>query len=984
MKNKLDILYNRMCPACQKKFNDIINNIKHNSSKNIQNLDIFNCRIDPNRSIREDQGIRPVGIIRCPYDSYVFIWKDNLYDNFGLSKLPVINNTITLSRETIMQSKNSLIPSGNNQLSNQSQISAIKELQVKNNFYLVHISKMRKKIAIIFVLLILLLGASGGFITWYFLTDQANSQNNLILLSNDFTITNLTTISSNKPEVILQEAQKQNLELQIKELLVKDITEASAVVYPKPNSTVYKSNSTIKVTFKATKITLSTHLKKTTFTDDISKSNLDEILAIIASYPENNQLKTAELKLTETKSGRNAESKFYNLTAKDANSQYLSDDTMQVSFEYIVKKELSTDLKVTNLEKINDKSDSTILENLKNKNKDLIMSEILIENITDTKATIKPIKDSQFYLPNDKGIEIQFELKKELKDVILVKILGELEDNKEQTILDAIQTANKDLDINQIQLDGTPSNTEAIVKAKSDSKDYKPGSTQTVNFTLSVVNDKKDLSDVITVTTLGELDNNEEQTIIDAIKAKNDQVDTNEIQLDGVAEETKATIKTKDDSTIYNPGTVDVTFTIKQENTKKDLSDVITETTLGELDNNEEQTIIDAIKAKNDQVDTNEIQLDGVAEETKATIKTKDDSTIYNPGTVDVTFTIKQENTKKDLSDVITETTLGELDNNEEQTIIDAIKAKNDQVDTNEIQLDGVAEETKATIKTKDDSTIYNPGTVDVTFTIKQENTKKDLSDVITETTLGELDNNEEQTIIDAIKAKNDQVDTNEIQLDGVAEETKATIKTKDDSTIYNPGTVDVTFTIKQENTKKDLSDVITETTLGELDNNEEQTILNAIQTVNKDVDITEIQLDGVAEETKATIKAKDDSTIYNPGTVDVTFTIKQENTKKDLSDVITETTLGELDNNEEQTILNVIQTVNKDVDITEIQLDGVAEETKATIKAKDDSTIYNPGTIEVTFTIKEQSSTKKDTSKILLKIDFDKNININKEVILK
>ncbi|AGM25055.1 hypothetical protein SCHRY_v1c04760 [Spiroplasma chrysopicola DF-1] len=87
-----------------------------------------------------------------------------------------------------------------------------------------------------------------------------------------------------------------------------------------------------------------------------------------------------------------------------------------IIFEYIVKKELATDLKVTILEKINDNSDSTIRENLKNKN--LIMSDIAIVNITETKATIMPIKDSQFYLPNDKGIEIEFELKKDLNDLI--------------------------------------------------------------------------------------------------------------------------------------------------------------------------------------------------------------------------------------------------------------------------------------------------------------------------------------------------------------------------------------------------------------------------------------------------------------------------------------------------------------------------------------------------------------------------------------
>ncbi len=76
------------------------------------------------------------------------------------------------------------------------------------------------------------------------------------------------------------------------------------------------------------------------------------------------------------------------------------------------------------------------------------------------------------------------------------------------------------------------------------------------------VDQKVDLSTIITTTDLGELADNTNDTILGAAVVKNPTLVLSEVSIDGAATDTGATIKSNDGSTKYK-GSVPVTFTIK-------------------------------------------------------------------------------------------------------------------------------------------------------------------------------------------------------------------------------------------------------------------------------------------------------------------------------------------------------------------------------------------------------------------------------------
>jgi hypothetical protein len=75
---------------------------------------------------------------------------------------------------------------------------------------------------------------------------------------------------------------------------------------------------------------------------------------------------------------------------------------------------------------------------------------------------------------------------------------------------------------------------------------------------------------------------------------------------------------------------------------------------------------------------------------------------------------------------------------------------------------------------------------------------------------------------------------------------------------------------------KVDLSTIITTTDLGELADNTNDTILGAAVVKNPTLVLSDVSIDGEANDTGATIKSNDGSTKYK-GSVPVTFTIKTD-----------------------------------------------------------------------------------------------------------
>jgi 5S rRNA maturation endonuclease (ribonuclease M5) len=468
----------------------------------------------------------------------------------------------------------------------------------------------------------------------------------------------------------------------------------------------------------------------------------------------------------------------------------------------ITTKSLTDDLTDTKLGELPDKSESTIKTALTNKNKNLNVSQITITDITDTGATVNVIKDSTVY---DAGgsVPVTFTIANpdtsvDLNTIITddKKDLGEIEAATEEAVKEALTKKIPDLKQEEVTIAvDTEANTATITPNK-DSKVYK-GDPVTVSFTIDAGDTTVALDTIITDLNLGEITSLDVDSVKAALTKKFANLDQNEITITmGADGASTATIAANKDSTVYS-GSVEVEFTVKKDT--KPLNEVLTETKLGEIDKVDSDTILAAVETANANNDIDISQLEVVDSPTneKATIKVKDGSEVYTAGgTVDVTYTVTP--TTKDLSeDITTKILVNPLDNFEDKTILDAVKAENPELEENEVEVVEGATDTAATIKVKDGSEVYTAGgTVDVTYTVTP--TTKDLTeDITTKTLVNPLDNFEDKTILDAVKAENPELEENEVEVVEGATDTAATIKVKDGSEVYTAGgTVDVTFSV--------------------------------------------------------------------------------------------------------------------------------------------------------------------------------------------
>jgi hypothetical protein len=390
----------------------------------------------------------------------------------------------------------------------------------------------------------------------------------------------------------------------------------------------------------------------------------------------------------------------------------------------ITTKSLTDDLTDTKLGELPDKSESTIKTALTNKNKNLNVSQITITDITDTGATVNVIKDSTVY---DAGgsVPVTFTIANpdtsvDLNTIITddKKDLGEIEAATEEAVKEALTKKIPDLKQEEVTIAvDTEANTATITPNK-DSKVYK-GDPVTVSFTIDAGDTTVALDTIITDLNLGEITSLDVDSVKAALTKKFANLDQNEITITmGADGASTATIAANKDSTVYS-GSVEVEFTVKKDT--KPLNEVLTETKLGEIDKVDSDTILAAVETANANNDIDISQLEVVDSPTneKATIKVKDGSEVYTAGgTVDVTYTVTP--TTKDLTeDITTKTLVNPLDNFEDTTILDAVKAESPELEENEVEVVEGATDTAATIKVKDGSEVYTAGgTVDVTFSV--------------------------------------------------------------------------------------------------------------------------------------------------------------------------------------------------------------------------------------------------------------------------
>jgi aspartate carbamoyltransferase regulatory subunit len=528
-----------------------------------------------------------------------------------------------------------------------------------------------------------------------------------------------------------------------------------------------------------------------------------------------------------------------------------------------------------------------------------------------------------------------------LSTVITSKNLDELANNDADTILKAVKSKNSDLSIDEVEVKDIKDKS-ATVAAKSGSTVY-TGSVS-VTFTTTPVDTTKPLTADLTVVELGDIKDNKEATILAAVKAKNAAVDETQLEVADITNK-GATINVIKDSKVYDAGgSVSVTYTVTPDVTTKPLTDDLTDVELGDIESNDETTILAAVKAKNVAVDETQLEVADITD-TGATINVISGSTVYDAdGSVPVTFAIIPAS--KPLTDDLTDVELGDIKDNKEATILAAVKAKNTAVDETQLEVADITD-TGATINVISGSTVYDAdGSVPVTFAIIPAS--KPLTADLTVVELGDIKDNKEATILAAVKAKNTAVDETQLEVADITD-TGATINVISGSTVYDAdGSVPVTFAIIPAS--KPLTDDLTDVELGDIESNDETTILAAVKAKNAAVDETQLEVADITD-TGATINVIKDSKVYDAGgSVPVTFAIIPAS--KPLTDDLTDVELGDIESNDETTILAAVKAKNTAVDETQLEVVDITD-TGATINVVSGSTVYDAdGNVPVTFAI--------------------------------
>ncbi|EOA07442.1 Hypothetical protein, predicted lipoprotein, DUF285 family [Mycoplasma yeatsii 13926] len=189
-----------------------------------------------------------------------------------------------------------------------------------------------------------------------------------------------------------------------------------------------------------------------------------------------------------------------------------------------------------------------------------------------------------------------------------------------------------------------------------------------------------------------------------------------------------------------------------------DLKKLIVNKNLGYIYESEKtkEKLIQLIDEKNPNINLDFNMLDLQILDNSAIVKPMD-KTYKNE--VEITFKMSQ-----DLSSVIRERNLGYIYESEKtkEKLIKLIKQKNSKLDVNKVVLTINDQENKAMIKPKTGDKTYK-GQVNFTFHLSQ-----DLSSIITETNLGNIEESEknQQDLLNLIKQSNPSLDTEKVQLD--------------------------------------------------------------------------------------------------------------------------------------------------------------------------------------------------------------------------
>ncbi|AGM26225.1 hypothetical protein SSYRP_v1c06350 [Spiroplasma syrphidicola EA-1] len=432
MENKEKIFYDSMCNNCQEKFKKVITAAKKNPIKDLKDLKLFACYVDKERSIDNDNGLVPLAFIFCKKDSYVFFWKEDLYNGDGSPKIKIANDKLILSQTTIDRIKENKHKSNQLTVNNKEETYAIAQQLIKTNNLMMqrnfnqqmailnrhdfHLLKFKKMLLGIVLALILILATIGSVLGWYF-TSLANKNVNgqapiinwRINLNEHLKNPELGEIDDNREETILNAAKLQNPDLVIKELLIENITQTSAIISVKSWSYRYDLNSFINVYYYAKLKTLKTDVTINNFSNLTNVPNDPQSLLTIVKRA-NLGLDTNDVTIENIKTANQIVSA--DLKVIEDNKVYVHNDQLKVYFSNTNKKLLWEVLTTTKLGDIKNNESTTILAKIEKLNPKLYVDEIGVDisSINSNQAKIKVNSNSRNYIISSETVTVDYRI----------------------------------------------------------------------------------------------------------------------------------------------------------------------------------------------------------------------------------------------------------------------------------------------------------------------------------------------------------------------------------------------------------------------------------------------------------------------------------------------------------------------------------------------------------------------------------------------
>ncbi|AVN62372.1 hypothetical protein CG001_01780 [Mesoplasma coleopterae] len=538
----------------------------------------------------------------------------------------------------------------------------------------------------------------------------------------------------------------------------------------------------------------------------------------------------------------------------------------EVTVSFYIVPALEDNLINTELGVISSKTESTIRNAILSKNPDINTNGFEITEIDSTSALI--IGDDFIY---NGSLTVVFTVqakKPNLSSVITEKDLGIISDNNALTIQQAVIKLNPKLTSKDISI---TSITQTSARVNSTSSGRYTGSVN-VTFTIQVV--KPNLSSVLINTNLGSLQDNNVSTIQAAVLAKNSNLLASDILIESI---TQTSARVNSTSSGRYTGSVNVTFTINGTKPEKtNLTNVITNQNITTvLPNADPDIILNALVKDNSKLNANYVRIYDTGFNSSsgwgwARVTSTDENVYINPkeGYLDLTFKVDENLLATDLASVITNTNLGTLDKLDEITIKSQLAKLNPNLEVNYVDINNITE--TSAIVTSNNPSKYK-GSVNITFKLDTSKAVP-LSSVLKERNLGTLNSTDENTIKQAIKSKNPNIDINAIGIDSQSITTSNALVKSTDPTKYS-GSVEIEYIIDTSNAI-DLSSLIKERNLNGISDNLDSGIIRNILKFNPNTTIQEKDLK-VVNKTNEVATIQSNNLAKYKGSVEVQYEVK-------------------------------------------------------------------------------------------------------------